>query len=92
MIDFFGDKMEDFHAADDFERQRHPIGYHDRREIFSRQDRRQRLHVDRSAAVALLPIGALIALGFCGRRIKSLRICFVLVQCEAAGETRDTDA
>ena len=36
MIDFFGDKMEDFHAADDFERQRRPVGYHDRRVIFSR--------------------------------------------------------
>ena len=36
MIDFFGDKMEDFHAADDFERQRGPVGNNDRHVIFAR--------------------------------------------------------
>ena len=36
MIDFFGDKMEDFHAVDDFERQRGPVGNNDRHVILAR--------------------------------------------------------
>src|SRR5581483_2166324 len=57
--------------------QRRAVGNYDRRVIFSGQPGRQRLDVDPPAAVALLPIRALLVV--CGPR-------------GAAGETGDADA